>query len=406
MREGRAGSGLRCQVVTASVSGQTTTSNPFWTDTKGQYTAVVNCPAIPGAVVTITVTAESEEKNAALDPMYRFYTDDNKTTTLSDTFTVTIPQTLPNPGTYSASKDDPNLDCGVGASNATKEKAVSFAAFSMLHADYEAAVNGLNAPLNDALTVVPLPEKGSADSSYTSGTHTIAIGLAAVAAHPDIVSHEFGHYVANEGGFYANDEGEKHRFWQDIRTNSYSGEVLTESPSSVLSTAAMISGFEEGWANYFAVIMPSLTPAGWLHVPDLNDHVFTTQDDTEYNAATSEGWGEDNEASVMRILYQLSDKSNPQCLGTPAQLYSSLSKDKTETLSGFWSHLPPTNLTTLPEIQKAAKEAGVFVANGVGPTLGDPTVNVAGATSINQRQLLGTEPAEEQHPDLLGRADI
>ena len=361
-------------VASYTVGGQTTTSNPVWTDTNGYYKAVINSAASPSTPVTITVTAKSEEQAVSGDPMYRF-TDDSETNTLSDTFTVTIAQTLPSPGNYSGShKDDPNLDCGV---DAEKVKAVSFAAFSMLHADYEAALNGLNANLTDALAVIPLPDKGSGDSSYTSNTHTIRIGLDAVAAHPDIVSHEFGHYVADEGGFYAKDEvGEKHRFWQDIRTN---GQPF-DSPSSVLTTPAMISGFEEGWADYFAVVMPSLTPASWLHIPELNDHSYTTEDGTEYKAAKTEGWGEDNEASVMRILYQLTDKNNPQCLETPAQLYSFLSTNNTKTLSAFWKAIPPTNPTTLSQIQTTANIAGVFVANGVGPAIAAPTINTQGAT--------------------------
>ncbi len=189
------------------------------------------------------------------------------------------------------------------------------------------------------------------------------------------MSHEFGHYVADEGGFLSGNGGEHHLFWQDLRTN--------DSPSSVLSDSSMISAFDEGWADYFAAVMPSLTPTAWLHIPDLSDHVYTTQDGKEYeeyDAAATSGWGEDNEASVMRIFYQLSDKNNPHHLGTPAQLYSSLSMHKTETLSAFWKTIPPTNPTTLSQIETTADIAGVFVANGVGPTIAVPTINTQGAT--------------------------
>ena len=61
-------------------------------------------------------------------------------------------------------------------------------------------------------------------------------------------------------------------------------------------------------------------------------------------------------------------------------LYSSLSTHHTNTLSAFWNTIPPTNPTTLSQIQATAALAQVFVANGVGPTVTIPTVNTQGAT--------------------------
>ncbi len=148
-------------VASYTVGGQTQTSNPVWTDTKGHYQATIKCTAIPNSVVTITVSAESEEKTVNLQPCYRF-TDDGETDTLSDQFTTKI-VAVTSPGNYSGSQNDTLND------NNDFDKATSFAAFSILHADFEAAFYGLHAPLTDALTVIPSSGQGQRRLDATLG---------------------------------------------------------------------------------------------------------------------------------------------------------------------------------------------------------------------------------------------
>ena len=74
------------------------------------------------------------------------------------------------------------------------------------------------------------------------------------------------------------------------------------------------------------------------------------------------GWGEDNEISVMRILYQFTEGA--KSVGTPAQLYKSLSKHQTETLSDFW-HYMATGITTVDTMTWGSASASRGLGSGL-----------------------------------------
>ena len=89
----------------------------------------------------------------------------------------------------------------------------------------------------------------------------------------------------------------------------------------------MGTAFAEGFGDYFATVAPSLQPGGgaWLHIPQLNDKIFTASSTEKYDPAVPGGYGEDNELSVMDILYQLTESTrSAQPYETPAQLYIQL----------------------------------------------------------------------------------
>ena len=116
------------------------------------------------------------------------------------------------------------------------------------------------------------------------------------------MSHEFGHYIADMGNFLG-DAGDDQPLYLNLRTNNQTV------PSSVLTTDSMQLAFSEGWADYVAAVVPSLVNTAWLHIPLLNDSKLTLKGAGEYDAAVAGGWGEDNEISVMRILYQLTQRA-------------------------------------------------------------------------------------------------
>ena len=360
------------------------TSPQVWTTNLGHYEIDLKSAAVAGATVTMTIVAQSQPTtptNGGL-PAYIISTNGHRDRVLTyDDFDETLPNVVPANHNYTDGDHGHTFDYDGSATE--RYDAASFAAFSMLKMDYLAATQGMGVTFTSPLIVEPLLDKGSGDSKYRHLSKSILIGLDAVANCPDIVAHEFGHYVADTGGFQGDKSG-----GEDPLLDTNLRAFNASPPTSVLTTNSVQKAFGEGWADYFAAVAPSLVPGGtgWLKIQDLTDSAFSLSGLDSYNAATPGGWGEDNEISVMRILYQLTEGN--QRLGTPAQLYSWLSAPAHEftTLSAFWNSMLTFSPMTLSQLQQTAARAKVFVANGVGPTVTAPTVKYPGpppAVKIN-----------------------
>ena len=168
-----------------------------------------------------------------------------------------------------------------------------------------------------------------------------------VTTYPDILGHEFGHYVAYEAGFFEgfrepfaeHSVGYNHRFYK-AGPAPWAGNINNLLP---LSTNDEVLAFEEGFADWFAVAgktwykkQPGVNqdaPAALVAMTTgtLFDYggtiyggrnTFNINDD---NPVYTLARGSDDEGSVARILWGLTTNSKkPYGTLTDAQLFQSI----------------------------------------------------------------------------------
>ncbi len=149
----------------------------------------------------------------------------------------------------------------------------------------------------------------------------------------DVTHHEFGHYFMDFENI-ENNPGGKHS----------SKENLAE---RVGKDTGIRLAWGEGFPTYFGVSGQAQQGAASLSVPNVGDTTYTdTIDaainyDLENNSAPKDR-GEDNELSVLRILYDLYDTApdgeDKVALGDYSVFSTALSANAT-TLSAFWNQL-------------------------------------------------------------------
>jgi hypothetical protein len=199
----------------------------------------------------------------------------------------------------------------------------------------------------------------------------------------DTIIHEYGHAVQQEHGFFPD--------WTVFPppTHNLSVNQRTEHDQRDFEYAIHL-GFSEGFANFFSMAAQQqgyVPPAG-TQPPGAGDGKLYTH---SVEAAGPDGKGEDEELSVMRVLFDLAD---PVDTTTPGE------NDRVELgFDGLFSVLDTNDVHSVDELwdklvegaagnpQRIADYGAIFEAHNVSPTAlamtvgGTPVTVVAGGGS-------------------------
>ncbi len=176
----------------------------------------------------------------------------------------------------------------------------------------------------------------------------------------DAIIHEYGHHIEDVNGFLgttggAHEPGHNLRFDDGVDT---------------LQLADIQLAFAEGWANYFSVRAQRDERAEQLGIPGVGDDKLGSNS-LETGAGGSSSWGEDDELSVARILWDLVDMENDaedhdRVAAGDQFIWNTIPNDEMINADKLWDLLT----ATAPVSQKIDYGA-IFMANNVSPT---PTV--------------------------------
>jgi hypothetical protein len=140
----------------------------------------------------------------------------------------------------------------------------------------------------------------------------------------DVTMHEYGHYVSKN--FSLDDSpGGNHSLDENLGDRLAKGEALR-------------LAWGEGWPTYFAITAQLEMGMASLGIPHVGDTRYTdTEDSTlDLDLASSDGGdslGEDNEVSVMRVLYEVGQANSGSGL-LPPDLWKILASAKPTMFSG------------------------------------------------------------------------
>jgi hypothetical protein len=139
----------------------------------------------------------------------------------------------------------------------------------------------------------------------------------------DVTMHEYGHYVSKHFSLDENPGG-PHSFDENLEDRLPKSEALR-------------LAWGEGWPTYFAVTAQLGMGMASLGIPNVGDTKYSDTEDVqiELELASSGGdssLGEDNEVSVMRVLYDLGQANSGTAL-LPPDLWKILADAKPTTFS-------------------------------------------------------------------------
>ena len=134
--------------ATYTTAGGRTAVTTVRTDADGDYLISLNVTAVPDTPVIISVTAQSQLQFPGGQPAYVVVNDSTRTTVWAE-----LDDWVATAGNFYDSANDLTLNY-----NVNPIASASFAAFSMLHMDYNAATQGLKAVLTSPLTVVAVTD--------------------------------------------------------------------------------------------------------------------------------------------------------------------------------------------------------------------------------------------------------
>jgi hypothetical protein len=138
----------------------------------------------------------------------------------------------------------------------------------------------------------------------------------------DVVMHEYGHYVS-KSLHLDNSPGGLHYFDENI------GDRLPKDQAIRLA-------WGEGWPTYFAITAQREMGMGALNIPNVGDAVYSDTEDASIEISLdSDGegsLGEDNEVSVMRILYEAGTQRSGLSL-SPSDIWADLTSAHPDSLS-------------------------------------------------------------------------
>ena len=261
-----------------------------------------------------------------------------------------------------------------------EQAALAFAAFSIAETSYDFATTVLHAKLAPLISIVIPPLPG--DITSASGSALILLKNNALLA-PDAIAHEFGHCVSASGGFEAPSDVENNHYAQSNQRTLSPTTPVTKPPTppngNVTSSDLGIA-WNEGFADYFAVACKTaISTAGlniWQLETDPNDPRYyigpgSTKNADYYSpkidpsANVPGGWGEDNEISLMRILWAY---ANSFIGASDAELYQDLTVldvfQNMTTLNDFWNVMHRGATTDIANPGTIFQNAGVSpVAN-------------------------------------------
>jgi hypothetical protein len=270
-------------------------------------------------------------------------------------------------------------------SGAFLQEAEAFAIFSVTAA-YYAYAQSLGAQIPPFTIAFPADETETtaANMSFTPGD------LFGPASQPGgsaplfaaLVGHEFGHLVADNNGFGSppggTSETYKHFTWQNERAVPSQHPGATD-PNIPMSASDQQIGFAEGWADYFAEAGAAWSQSdGPYWFPAVPSIVSLATGNVPWSQAPiSEpgGRGEDNESSVMRVLWRLAnDPSMGQFVPNGLLFQNVLAGSGIVTLSALWNNLVP-DTTSSAGAQRAVQLGAMFASMSVSPTVGADGVN-------------------------------
>jgi len=182
----------------------------------------------------------------------------------------------------------------------------------------------------------------------------------------DAVHHEYGHYVSN---LYDLDDDP---IGNDMHTID---ENLAESYRS--KDRGVKVAWTEGFANYFAIVVQRARGHKALGIPAVGDENFGDPTDAAPMESSDGSRGEDNEASVMRILWDLDDRVDDgrdrTTLGAQLVWATVIGSPGPGKLADLWNGLTAFS----PGVEQLARYGGIFADHKVAP---DPTGPADGTT--------------------------
>jgi hypothetical protein len=360
----------------------------------------------------------------------------------------TVPYEVDNPGAYpkaayTSAAFNPitvlspctgynNYNCSIPADSVFgANTAKAFQIYTVMYTYYHFATAGLGASLTDHLVVNYPAPSGIYWDQFTPGNiapATIDFMLRAPFSYPDVIGHEFGHYVSSEAGFYPTLAPPSHEHQPGYNWRYYNPPTHGSGSLQPLTLPLQQAAFQEGWADYFTVAGASAAVAaatnsaiaaatgiqktillgeqatlkGWqgLATEVGTNHFFG------FPGGAGAGWsldnptqaghagrGEDDEASVARILWALATNTTYRATAAGGAtgaghraLFSLLVAAPVRTLSELWNKLP----VAAAPLSTKNTFAQLFQDNGVSPIAKSQSVVTIGG--INQEALVFQVP--------------
>ena len=278
---------------------------------------------------------------------------------------------------------------------------MAFAAFSIVETAYDFATTTLHASLAKQIYIV-MPSK---ETSHAVNTNWIFLQNN-ILATPDMISHEFGHLVSASGGFEGSSGSAENSHYAEVEqralpptTPKAIPPIPQTPPTGAVSSTDLGIAWNEGFADYYAVACKTAISTAGLNITQL---ATNTANPTLYvgpstllggsypaNVKAGQpnvegGWGEDNEISVMRILWAYSHGNGY----SDSWLYDHLTvlngwEYPPLSLSDFWNLMQPVTTGPTPAWanQKTAAEGVIFQNAGVSPTVASYTPPANGKTA-------------------------
>jgi len=339
-----------CEVPSPNVCVQLATTA---SDSDGRYEA-----SIPQGTVTktINVRARSISSAATVHP-------------IGTELSYILPST---PAMLQPGQPDVTIDVKGTSDN------ISNAALSVLDSFIEARAYVSKMSHTELPSIdVEFPTAGSASYFKDGALHI----LFADKCDWDVILHEYGHYVSKRFALDDNPGGE-HSFDENLSDRLPKGEAVR-------------LAWGEGWPTYFSIAAQIAMNSSRLHIPNVGDSVYSDTEDASIDLPLdSDGdgsLGEDNEVSVIRILFDSAD--GQKRIYTNEQIWSLLVAKHPVTLSDA-----VTSISSGSDITSTAAFGTIQSTHKVAPLVND---SPATAAAVNDPPTLAWTPngGGTKHPN-------
>lgn len=171
----------------------------------------------------------------------------------------------------------------------------------------------------------------------------------------DPIHHELGHYVQNQYGFESNPGG-PHSSAQNLASQRGSKDI------------GVRLAWGEGWPTFFAISGQIALGTSSLNVPQVGDAIYQAWNGGVINdLEAGSTLGEDNEFTVMSVLWDLWDATNEgldDVTLSDRAIFNVLNSSNATTLGGAWEAIAGPR-----SVEERTKIGAVFAQNGVAPDL-------------------------------------